>query len=226
MPLRRRPLVLLCLVRDSLPWIEAFVERDLALGVKHTVFLDNNSNDGTAPAAERYDDVTVLLTDEIECLAEGISEALFKTVPRLTRFPLVFSDGRIKPLEVKPLEGSPHHVDNARIADFSCVLFHYKFLEHLREKAAQALREENHWGKSARYKRYLEVLERNPSLQVRQETSKENTSVNDLLEEGFLVVSDDYVRWVDAEEERSVFSGAERRATRVGRDLSEDQATG
>jgi Glycosyl transferase family 2 len=310
-PYGKEDLLVVCLVRDGRPWMESFIEHYSALGVKHVVFLDNGSSDGTVPAARRYDNVTVLRTklpfkhyelllrqyliarfgkdrwslcvdidelfdypysdviglgsllgylnsnsytavtaqmldmfpekplsdgegepeglrkdlhrfydvsklrrknieehsgrnnmfesDEIECLAGGIRETIFGVVPRLTKFPLVFSGGG-----VRPMEGSPHHIDNARVADFSCVLFHYKFLGHFREQASQAAREENHWSDSAQYKKYLEVLDRNPTLQVKQETSKEVTSVNDLLEEGFLVLSADYVSWVNAEEETSV----------------------
>jgi len=140
----------------------------------------------------------------IECLAGGIRETVFDVMPRLTKFPLVFSDG-----VVKPVEGSPHHIDNARIADFSCVLFHYKYVGHFHEQAAQAAQEENHWNNSAQYKQYLKVLNENPDLTLRHDTSQEIQSVNDLLEEQLLVVSDDYVSWVNAEEKLRLLPGSE-----------------
>ena len=141
-----------------------------------------------------------LESDEVEALRGGIRQTLFGFRANLTKFPLVFSDGR-----VKPFDGSTHWVDNARIAGLTCVLFHYKFLDgHLREQAAQAVREEHHYDNSAEYKKYLQVLEGNPTLRVKQDTSKEFQGVNDLLENGFLVVSEDYVGWVNAEEEKSV----------------------
>jgi hypothetical protein len=100
---------------------------------------------------------------------------------------------------------SSHWVDNARIADFTGVVFHYKFLdERFRQQAEQAVREGHRWLDSGIYKKYLDVLNENPTLQIRQETSREIESVQDLLENGLLVVSDDYVSWVDAEEEKSV----------------------
>jgi len=141
---------------------------------------------------------------DTECLAGGIRETVFDVIPRLTKFPLVFSDG-----VVRPVEGSPHHIDNARIADLSCVLFHYKYVGRFYELAARAAREENHWNNSAQYKQYLKVLNENPGLTLRQDTSKEIQGVNDLLEEQLLVVSDDYVSWVDAEEERMTLPGSE-----------------
>jgi hypothetical protein len=304
-------LVVVCNVRDGRPYVKSFVEHYFSLGVKHIVFLDNDSSDGTVPAVHRYDNVTVLWTklpykeymyamrqyliarfgkdrwclcvdidelfdypysdvmgldsllrylnsksytavtaqmldmfadkplsdrvgnldealkelhrfydisrisrrntkrhpwfrnntlenDEIERFSGGIREIIFGTTPTLTKYPLVFSDGRIK-----PFDGSGHWVDNGKIADFTCVLYHYKFLdEYFRKQVAQVLRDD--WDKFSEYKRYSKVLDRNPSLQVKQETSKEIKGVNDLLESRFLVVSDDYVSWVNAEEKESV----------------------
>jgi hypothetical protein len=77
-------------------------------------------------------------------------------------------------------------------------------------------REGNHWNDSAQYKQYLQVLENNPRLTLRQATSKEIKSVNDLLEEQFLVVSDDYVSWVDAEEERRTLAVGEQQGPSEG----------
>jgi hypothetical protein len=100
------------------------------------------------------------------------------------------------------VEESPHHIDNARIADFSCVLFHYKYVGPFHEQTVRAVREENHWNDSAQYKQYLEVLNRYPRLSLQRDTSQEIDDVNELLEEQFLAVSEDYISWVDAEEER------------------------
>ena len=41
-------------------------------------------------------------------------------------------------------------------------------------------------------------------MRLKRETAAQISSVNDLLENRFLVVSKDYVDWVDAEEERKV----------------------
>src|SRR5215211_5550491 len=140
-----------------------------------------------------------LESKEIEGLRYGIRRSLFGFRANLTKFPLVFSDGR-----VNPFDGSTHWVDNARIADFTCVLFHYKFLDaHLREQAARAVQEGSRRGQN--YKKYLQVLEGTPILRIKQDTSKEIEGVNDLLENGFLIVSEEYVGWVNAEEEKSVF---------------------
>src|ERR671921_1049501 len=142
-----------------------------------------------------------LESDEIEGLRCGIRQSLFGFRANLTKFPLVFSDGR-----VKPFDGSTHWVDNARIADITCVLLHYKFLDaHLREQAVRAVQEESRRGQNAaEYKKYLEILEGNSSLRIKQASARELRSVNDLVENGFLIVSEEYVGWVNAEEEKSV----------------------
>ncbi len=137
-----------------------------------------------------------LESDEIETFRDGIENTVFGTKPLRTKFPLVFSDGR-----VKPFDRSSHWVDNARIADFTCVLFHYKFLDgYFHKQAAQAVREGQYHNDSARYKKYLEVMDKNPTLQMKRETARELKSVNELVENGLLVVSEEYMMAVYDEE--------------------------
>src|SRR5215217_1641814 len=133
-------------------------------------------------------------SDDIEFFYGGIRSTLFpsKYTNDLTKFPLVFSDDRIK-----PMDESSHWADNARIADFTCVLLHYKFLDgYFHQQAAQAVREGQYSNNSVLYKRSLEVLESTPSLQVKRETARELRSVNELVENGFLVVSEEYMMLV------------------------------
>jgi hypothetical protein len=138
-------------------------------------------------------------SDEIEEFRGGIRSTIFDAKPLLTKHPLVLLDG-----SVKPIDDSSHWVGNARVADLTCVLFHYKFLDgHLRKQAAQAVREEQYYENSAVYKRYLEVLDRNPSLHMKRATAREIKSVNDLVENQFLIASEDYVSWATVEKERS-----------------------
>jgi hypothetical protein len=151
----------------------------------------------------------VLESDEIEAFRGGIRETLFGINSDLTKFSLVFSDGRIK-----PIDDSAHWVSNARIADLTCVLFHYKFLNgHFHKQAARAVREEQYHNASHVYKKYLQVLEGNPDLHIKQESSREIESVNDLVQNGFLVVSEDYMELVYDEDEKRK-KGAGRAALR------------
>ncbi len=55
-------LIVLCVVRNGELYIKSFIEHYLSLGVKHIVFLDNNSRDSTIAIARNYDQVTILQT--------------------------------------------------------------------------------------------------------------------------------------------------------------------
>src|SRR5215210_5029290 len=132
-------------------------------------------------------------SDDIEFYSGGIRPTVFDCVPPwLTKWAPTFSDGKLKYFTL-----DVHRVEDARVADLTCVLLHYKFLdEHFHKQAAQAVREENYAGNSRQYKKYLEVRESTPSLQLKQESARELRSVNDLVENGFLVVSEEYMMLV------------------------------
>src|SRR5215213_2725886 len=139
-----------------------------------------------------------LESDEIEMFRDGIQNTIFGSKPLRTKFPLVFTDGRIK-----PFDRSSHWVDNAKIADITCVLLHYKFLDgYFHKRTMQAVQEESHYKNSRGAKKHLEVLNRNPTLQLKRESARELKGVNDLVENGFLVVSEEYMMVVYQEEER------------------------
>jgi len=306
-------LVVVCLVRNGRPYIESFIEHHLSLGVKHIVFLDNDSNDDTVAVARNHEHVTVLQTklpfkryqfamkqylisrfgkgrwclyvdidelfdypysdvvslnsllrylneksytavaayeldmfsdealpsrfskrdeplkelynlydisnirkveytgpfgrrsnvianENIKIYKGGIRE-IFDTDPMLTKHPLIFVDG-----EVRHGDMGLHRIRNARIADFSCVLYHYKLIGGLRERLAQDFQE----GRYGRlripgYTKYLDVLERNPDTRLRQDTAREIRSVNELIDNGFLVASDEYRRWAEARKENILY---------------------
>jgi glycosyl transferase family 2 len=306
-PYAEDELVVVCLVRDGRPYVKSFIEHYFSLGVKHIVFLDNDSSDSTVPATCRYDNVTVLQTklpfkhydllmkqylisrfgrrgrwclyvdiDELfdypysevvgldsflryltsksytavmahmldmfpekplssdrpsnldEPLKEvhrfyditdvtrkslkenprhllrfnntyeshvmeqfrgGIRQTVFGADHNLTKQPLVFLDGKIK-----PMHENIKWVNNARVADLTCVLLHYKFLDwYFHALTTRNVREEQYSRGSVRYKKYLVGLGKRPSLQGKRETAREMKSVNELLEDQFLVVSEDYV---------------------------------
>jgi hypothetical protein len=107
-----------------------------------------------------------------------------------------------------------HQASNARVADLSCVLFHYKLLDRLYEQALRAVSEKNYPNRHEKYEKYVNALEENPELQIKRETAREIESVNDLVENQFLVVSGDYMAWVDAEEEKRVVDAMEGESRR------------
>ena len=56
-------LIVVCVVRNGLIYINSFIKHYFNLGVKHIVFLDNGSSDDTIKLASAYNSVTVLKTD-------------------------------------------------------------------------------------------------------------------------------------------------------------------
>lgn len=121
----------------------------------------------------------------------GIRDTLFNTYDRLTKTPLIFCDGKIKPMWY-----SSHKVKSALIADISVVLYHYKFADDFIKFVKRVVREENYYKNSEKYKQYLEVLEEDPKLSIMRETARELTSVNDLIENQFLAISKKFVDWI------------------------------
>jgi len=322
-PHTKNGLIVLCLIRDGLPYLKPFIEHYFTMGAAHIVFLDNDSRDSTVTAASRYDGVTVLRTelpfstviegikgetlmrrylierfgkgrwslcvdkdelfdypysdvvsldsllgylnsksytaviahmldmfpessllkgtheeakdlkgeyrfydissidtvrekkdkllttinnliesDEVAVkLKDGIRTDIFGGTPHtLRKYPLIFSDGTLE-------HRGAHKVYNARVADFTSVLLHYKFYAFsLQDYWHRAIEHKQEGGSrmQRKYARYMEKLDEYPKLQPKRETSRELSGVNELLENGFLVASEDYVSWANAEEERNL----------------------
>src|SRR5215208_2813960 len=137
----------------------------------------------------------VLANEEIEVYRDGIQSTVFGGAPPLTKHPLVFVDEKIK-----PMDPSAHSASEARIADFTCVLFHYKFLNSLYALIRRAAREDRYG--NTRYKRWLGVLEKTPNLLIKGESARELRNVNDLVENQFLVVSEEYMMLVFEEQRK------------------------
>ena len=143
----------------------------------------------------------VVANDNIKKYTDGIRSTLFDVPFALTNHRLIFFDGKVKP---GASGRGLHRIENARLADFSCVLYHYKLVDGFQEWAAQVVREERYNPELTlrHYKKYHEVLERNPGIRIKQATARELGSVNELIDNGFLVVSEEYSRWaggIDAE---------------------------
>ncbi len=137
----------------------------------------------------------VLANEEIGIVRGGIRKTLFDNDATLIKHPLIFLDDEIKPMDL-----SDHWVGNARIADFTGVLLHYKFSHRLYEDVSCSVEERNRSEHGTRrYSKYLRVLEENPTLQIRQDTAEELQDVNDLVGNGFMVISREYMSLVERE---------------------------
>jgi glycosyltransferase involved in cell wall biosynthesis len=315
-------LVALVLLRNGRPYIKPFVEHYLSLGVKHIVFLDNGSTDGTVEALREYQNVTVLRTgvpykkynvamkrylikrfgrgrwtlsldidelfeypysdvvdlrsllrylnensytavvcymldmfpggplseetaweqgslkeqqrfydvadigsqsyhdigdvgnelsnDEIVILKGGIQKKVFSISPLLTKHALIFLDDKIKPMDL-----SDHWVGSARIADFTCVLLHYKLSANLYELVRREIEERRYISRHGKYDKYFKVLAEAPDLLIKSDTSKELKSVSDLVGTRLVTVSRQYMRFVESEEQRNGAYSEEGRSERL-----------
>jgi glycosyltransferase involved in cell wall biosynthesis len=140
----------------------------------------------------------VISNEEIDVLQGGIQRTLFGINPVLTKHPLVFLDGNIKPMDL-----SEHWVSNARVAGFTGVLFHYKLTSSLYELVTSEIQEQNYVNKHGKYEKYYKVLNAASELLVRRDTCRELKSVNDLVGTPFAIVSPEYMKLVEEEARKS-----------------------
>ena len=316
-------LVVLVLLRNGRPYIKPFIEHYFSLGVKHIVFLDNGSTDGTVEALQNYENVTVLrsrlpfkkynitlkqylverfgrgrwtlnadidelfeypysdvvslkallryLNDNfytavvtymldmfpetllsadspatdyeslkelhrfydisdvrtldysqvgdignvvanewIEILQGGVMQRVFGTSPLLTKHPLIFLDDRLTPHDL-----SDHWVGNARIADFTALFLHYKLSANLYGLVRREIEERRYNNLHGKYDKIHKVLAEAPSLLMRNDTSRELKSVNELVGTRFVSVSKRYMRFVENEAQRNGHYSEESRSERL-----------
>lgn len=108
----------------------------------------------------------------------------------LIKHPLLLCDGRIHLVH-------QHFVDHAAVADISGVLYHYKFIAGFRAKVDAAVRSRAYADGSWEYQRYQRALDRDPNLSLNSPTAQRLQSVNELVDQGFLHVSNAYLSWIE-----------------------------
>src|SRR5215203_1952889 len=317
-------LVVLVLLRNGRPYIKPFIEHYFSLGVKHIVFLDNGSTDGTVDTLQKYDNVTVLRSglpfkrynlpmkqylverfgrgrwtlnvdmdelfeypysdvvslkrllgylnensytavvtymldmfpetllaaaedpaggyedlkeanrfydisgvrtrdyseigdignvvsnEQIEILYGGVMQRVFRTSPLLTKHPLVFLDEQIRPHDL-----SDHWVGNARIADFTALFLHYKLSANLYDSVRREIEERRYYNRHGKYDKMHKILAEAPSLLMRNDTTKELKSVNELVGTRFVSVSRQYMNFVENEARTNGHYSEEGRSERL-----------
>jgi glycosyltransferase involved in cell wall biosynthesis len=121
----------------------------------------------------------------------GIRKTFFGTNNGLSKVSLFLMDRKIKPFVAW------HHALNARLADFSCVLLHFPFVDSFYAKVVEAV-ESGRYGylTSDEYTSYLGGLHKLPQLRLRLESARMLVTVDELIGNGFLVESADYRRWL------------------------------
>ncbi len=118
---------------------------------------------------------------------------------------------------------NPHHIRGANLADVSCVFYHFKFLPGFAERVQKAVIRENHWDRSAEYKKYEASLRSDSQIILKSETTSELTSLNELWQNGFLVISQqysDYVERVSASRQSSCGGSAPEKRVPAGTSAS------
>ena len=170
-------------------------------------------------AYESAGDVGNVLTNpDVPILRGGTRRTLFGMNSLLIKHPLIFLDGKLKPMDL-----SEHWVGDARLADFTGVLLHYKLLNGLYAAVRREVERRNYPNRWRKYDRYLKVLEETPSLEIKTETARELGSTNDLVGTRFMVLSEDYMRFV-REEDRRMGHPPERHTDRLSKALFQTAA--
>lgn len=89
-----------------------------------------------------------------------------------------------------------HFVNKARVADVSCVLLHYKLVSNAYENALQNKKAFSF--NSRGYSDLLQLIEMKPEQRINTQTALEFHTVDDLVEDNFLFLSNDYRKYVKA----------------------------
>jgi hypothetical protein len=120
----------------------------------------------------------------------GIRKTLYGNDCLLTKHSLFLPGKR---LELFP---HVHFVNNARLADVSCVMLHYKLTGNALRTALQ--NKERFSTNSSLYGDFVDLLMKKPTYQVKQNTAVKFRSVRDLVETGLLFMSEDYCKYARA----------------------------
>jgi len=119
----------------------------------------------------------------------GIRKTLWGNNCLLTKHSLFLADK----VELFP---HVHFVNNARLADVSCVMLHYKLTSNALDAALQ--NRVGFLGISKGYNDCIDFLTREPNYLIKRSTAAAFRSVNDLVESDFLFISKDYREYVSA----------------------------
>jgi hypothetical protein len=121
----------------------------------------------------------------------GIRRAVFGTDNGLTKAALVNMDGRVQPFL------NWHHALGARVADVTGVLRHYPFTAGFRDKVLDAVASRRYGGTTTgEYEKYAAALARDPALTLARGTARRYIGLEPLIDDGFIVATEDYRRWL------------------------------
>ena len=121
----------------------------------------------------------------LEVMHGGVRSSAFQVRALLTKHPLLFPSRGISYLH-------PHHISGARVADLSAVLLHYKYVGDFAEYVKAIVKDESFSMNSREYKQYLRAIQTDSGLSLYSQAASEFTTVEQLLDEGFLVASEQF----------------------------------
>jgi hypothetical protein len=131
------------------------------------------------------------LRPEIRMHWGGVRRAVFGTNNGLTKAALVRMDGRVKPFV------EWHQATGAVVADITCVLMHYPFVSGFRDKVMDAVRTRRYGTTTTdEYVAYARGLAEKTDLKLMGPSALRFSGLDPLIADGFLIVSDEYRRWV------------------------------
>jgi hypothetical protein len=117
----------------------------------------------------------------------GIRKRAFGAHVNLTKRPLLYPPAG-------PVLMTSHRIRGGEVADVTAVLRHYKYVGPFHALAKRAVLERSYYRDSEEYRQYIRAFARKPGLELFSANSREFRHVDQLIDEGFLVVSPAYRR--------------------------------
>ncbi len=122
---------------------------------------------------------------EIEVHYGGAWRFLLGMRPLRTKHSLFFPSRGVKVIDA-------HYIRGARVADFSAVLYHYKFIRGFRERTRRAAAGPHAVSSAAYWNQLSERLDETQEISLPCDRATELKDVDQLVEQGFLVISNRY----------------------------------
>jgi hypothetical protein len=139
-------------------------------------------------------DCNQISSDEIMLHYGGIRNRVFK-VGKISLFKHAMIHNAAENIRLL----GTHAVCNAYLADFSAVVYHFKFTNSFVERVKEAVLLENYYQRSVDYKAIEKVLSRSGRIVLKTGSAKRLNNVGELVDCGFLTVSDRYAEWVESQ---------------------------
>lgn len=118
----------------------------------------------------------------------GIRKKYYGYEPLLSKHSLTFR-GNVRFI-------AEHEVANARVADFTAIVRHYRFVGQYLERVDQIVEEKSYYFDSVDYRRAKSFFARNRDLPLKTDRSRKLTDPAELLDEGILEASPRFREWV------------------------------